>query len=103
MYCYSGTIDNDVNGTDETIGFHTALYNIIDAVNKLRDTSSLHHHCFVVEVMGNHADNLAIYSAIACDSEIVITDKTEYDENKKLLKNLKFVKKSIIKNIRYLL
>ena len=77
-----GTIDNDINGTDETIGFHTALYNIIDAVNKLRDTSSSHHRCFVVEVMGNHADNLAIYSAIACGSEIVITDKTEYDENK---------------------
>ena len=35
-----GTIDNDIHGTDETIGFHTALYNIIDAVNKLRDTSS---------------------------------------------------------------
>lgn len=77
-----GTIDNDINGTDETIGFHTALYNIIDAVNKLRDTSSSHHRCFVVEVMGNHADNLALYSAIACGSEVVITDKTGYDEDK---------------------
>lgn len=47
-----GTIDNDINGTDETIGFHTALYNIVDAVNKLRDTSSSHHRCFVIEVMG---------------------------------------------------
>lgn len=77
-----GTIDNDINGTDETIGFHTALYNIIDAVNKLRDTSSSHHRCFVVEVMGNHADNLAIYAAIACGSEVVISDKTGYDEDK---------------------
>ena len=77
-----GTIDNDINGTDETIGFHTALYNIIDAVNKLRDTSSSHHRCFVVEVMGNHADNLALYSAIARGSEVVITDKTGYDEEK---------------------
>lgn len=77
-----GTIDNDINGTDETIGFHTALYNIIDAVNKLRDTSSSHHRCFVVEVMGNHADNLALYAAIACGSEVVITDKTGYDEEK---------------------
>lgn len=76
-----GTIDNDIHGTDETIGFHTALNNIIDAVNKLRDTSSSHHRCFVVEVMGNHADNLAIYAAIACGSEVVITDKTGYDEN----------------------
>lgn len=77
-----GTIDNDIHGTDETIGFHTALYNIIDAVNKLRDTSSSHHRCFVIEVMGNHADNLAINSAIACGSEIVITDKTDFDETK---------------------
>ena len=70
-----GTIDNDINGTDETIGFHTALYNIIDAVNKLRDTSSSHHRCFVVEVMGNHADNLAIYSAIACGGSPVPEDR----------------------------
>lgn len=77
-----GTIDNDINGTEETIGFHTALFNIIDAVNKLRDTSSSHHRCFVVEVMGNNADSLALYSAIACGSEIVITNKTGYDEDK---------------------
>lgn len=85
-----GTIDNDINGTDETIGFHTALCNIIDAVNKLRDTSSSHHRCFVVEVMGNNADNLALYSAISCGSELVITNKTGYDEEhviKELIKN----------------
>ena len=93
-----GTIDNDINGTDETIGFHTALYNIIDAVNKLRDTSSSHHRCFVVEVMGNHADNLAIYSAIACGSEIVITDKTEYDENK-IIEELKICEEEYHKKL----
>ena len=76
-----GTIDNDINGTDETIGFHTALSNIIDAVNKLRDTSSSHHRCFVIEVMGNNADSLALYSAISCGSELVITQKTGFDED----------------------
>lgn len=76
-----GTIDNDINGTDETIGFHTALSNIIDAVNKLRDTSSSHHRCFVIEVMGNNADSLALYSAISCGSELVITHKTGFDED----------------------
>lgn len=76
-----GTIDNDINGTDETIGFHTALSNIIDAVNKLRDTSSSHHRCFVIEVMGNNADSLALYSAISCGSELVITHKTGYNED----------------------
>lgn len=76
-----GTIDNDINGTDETIGFHTALSNIIDSVNKLRDTSSSHHRCFVIEVMGNNADSLALYSAISCGSELVITHKTGFDED----------------------
>ena len=76
-----GTIDNDINGTDETIGFHTALYNIVDAVNKLRDTSSSHHRCFVIEVMGNHKDSLALYSGIACGSEFIITKNTGYDED----------------------
>lgn len=76
-----GTIDNDINGTDETIGFHTALYNIVDAVNKLRDTSSSHHRCFVIEVMGNHRDSLALYSGIACGSEFIITKNTGYDED----------------------
>ena len=85
-----GTIDNDINGTDETIGFHTALSNIIDAVNKLRDTSSSHHRCFVIEVMGNNADSLALYSAISCGSELVITNKTGYDED--------FVISGMIKN-----
>lgn len=46
----------------------------------MRDTSSSHHRCFVVEVMGNNADSLALYSAIACGSELVITNKTGYDE-----------------------
>lgn len=76
-----GTIDNDINGTDETIGFHTALYNIVDAVNKLRDTSSSHHRCFIVEVMGNHKDSLALYAGIACGSEFIITNRTNYDED----------------------
>lgn len=76
-----GTIDNDINGTDETIGFHTALYNIVDAVNKLRDTSSSHHRCFVIEVMGNNRDSLALYAGIACGSEFIITKNTGYDED----------------------
>jgi len=76
-----GTIDNDINGTDETIGVHTALNNIVDAVNKLRDTSSSHHRCFVIEVMGNNKDSLALYSSIACGSEFIITKNTGYDED----------------------
>lgn len=77
-----GTIDNDINGTDKTIGFYTALYNIVDAVNKLRDTSSSHHRCFIVEVMGRESGQLAVHAGIACGSEMVITRDLRYDDNK---------------------
>lgn len=50
-------------------------------MNKLRDTSSSHHRCFVIEVMGNHKDSLALYSGIACGSEFIITKNTGYDED----------------------
>lgn len=75
-----GTIDNDIAGTEYTIGFDTALTTVVDAVDKLRDTSSSHHRCSVVEVMGNHCGDLAVWSGISCGAEIVITPETGYDE-----------------------
>lgn len=75
-----GTIDNDIPGTDYTIGFDTALNTIVEAVDKLRDTSSSHHRCSVVEVMGNHCGDLAIYAGICCGAEIVVSAETGYDE-----------------------
>lgn len=75
-----GTIDNDIEGTDYTIGFDTALNTIVDCVDKLRDTSNSHHRCSVVEVMGNRCGDLAIYSGISCGAEILITPETGYDE-----------------------
>src|SRR5690554_778426 len=48
-----GTIDNDISSTDYTIGFDTALNTVIEAIDKLRDTSSSHHRCSIIEVMGN--------------------------------------------------
>lgn len=84
-----GTIDNDINGTDKTIGFYTAVFNIVDAVNKLRDTSSSHHRCFVVEVMGNHSGQLALHSGIACGSELVIT-KDRVVDTKKVIEILQY-------------
>ena len=75
-----GTIDNDISGTDFTIGFDTALNTVVECIDKLRDTSSSHHRCSVVEVMGNHCGDLAVYSGISCGAEIVITPETGYDE-----------------------
>ena len=67
-----GTIDNDLNGTDSTIGYDTALNTIMDAVDKLRDTASSHERLFFVEVMGRTAGDLALNGAIATGSEAAI-------------------------------
>ncbi|MFV0255801.1 MAG: 6-phosphofructokinase [Erysipelotrichaceae bacterium] len=75
-----GTIDNDIASTDYTIGFDTALNTIIEAVDKLRDTSSSHHRCSIVEVMGNRCGDLALFSGISSGAEIVINSETGYDE-----------------------
>lgn len=79
-----GTIDNDINGTEKTIGFSTALNTICEAVNKLRDTSYSHHRCFIVEVMGNHCGELALWSAITCGAEVLINQEIGYDEERVL-------------------
>lgn len=88
-----GTIDNDIQGTDYTIGFDTALQTIVDCVDKLRDTSSSHHRCSVVEVMGNHCGDLAVYSGISCGAEIVITPETGFDEEA-ILERLRYLELS---------
>lgn len=74
-----GTIDNDISGTDFTIGFDTALTTIVDAVDKLRDTSSSHRRCSIVEVMGRNCGALAIHAGIAVGAEMVITSETGYN------------------------
>ena len=81
------TIDNDIASTDFTIGFDTALNTIIENVDKLRDTSSSHHRCSVVEVMGNRCGDLALYAGITVGAEVVITKETGFDESE-VLKNL---------------
>lgn len=60
-----GTIDNDIACTDYTIGFHTALNTVVDAIDRLRDTSESHNRCSVVEVMGHGKGDLALYSSVA--------------------------------------
>lgn len=72
-----GTIDNDLGGTDATIGYDTALNTIMEAVDKLRDTASSHERLFFVEVMGNTAGYLALNGAIATGSEAAIIPEME--------------------------
>jgi len=77
-----GTIDNDLYGTDSTIGYDTALNTIVDCVDKIRDTASSHDRIFFVEVMGRDAGFLAQNSAIASGAEaaIIPEDKTDVDQ-----------------------
>ena len=72
-----GTIDNDLWGTDTTIGYDTALNTILDAVDKIRDTATSHERLFFVEVMGRDAGFLALNGAIAAGAEAAIIP--EYD------------------------
>ena len=92
-----GTIDNDIPGTDYTIGFDTALQTCVECVDKLRDTSSSHHRCSIVEVMGNHCGDLALYTAISCGAEMVITPETGYDEVE-VLERLRYLGEAVHKN-----
>ena len=68
-----GTIDNDIASTDYTIGFDTCLNTIIECVDKIRDTTSSHQRCAVIEVMGNHCGDLALFSGIAEGADMIIT------------------------------
>ncbi|MCH5331388.1 MAG: 6-phosphofructokinase [Alistipes sp.] len=82
-----GTIDNDLSGTDATIGYDTALNTIMEAVDKLHDTATSHERLFFVEVMGNTAGYLALNGAIAAGAEAAIIPEmeTEVDQLKQLI------------------
>ena len=71
------TIDNDLYGTDYTIGFDTALNTVVEAIDKIRDTASSHRRIFFVEVMGREAGFVAIHSGIACGAEIIMIPETK--------------------------
>lgn len=84
-----GTIDNDLGGTDATIGYDSALNTIMEAVDKLRDTASSHERLFFVEVMGHTAGYLALNGAIASGAEAAIVPEmeTEVDQLAELINN----------------
>ncbi|TEW50198.1 6-phosphofructokinase [Psychromonas algicola] len=75
-----GTIDNDIAGTDYTIGFMTCLNTIVDAVDRLRDTSSSHNRISIVEIMGRYCGDLTLWAAVAGGSEYVIVPEKGFDE-----------------------
>jgi 6-phosphofructokinase len=74
-----GTIDNDLYGTDYTIGYDTALNTVVDAVDKISDTASAHNRIFFVEVMGRDAGFIALRSGVACGAEAILIPEKEND------------------------
>lgn len=74
-----GTIDNDIPGTDFTIGFDTALNTIIDAIDKIRDTATSHERTFIIEVMGRDAGDLALWSGLAGGAESILIPESPQD------------------------
>jgi len=89
-----GTIDNDLFGTDYTIGFDTALNTVVEAVDKIRDTASSHNRIFFVEVMGREAGFVAINSGIACGAEVIMIP----EEENQIEKARKFLTERATKN-----
>lgn len=74
-----GTIDNDLNGTDFTIGYDTAINTVVEAVDKIRDTAESHDRLFVVEVMGRDSGLIALRSGISTGAEAVLIPELEVD------------------------
>lgn len=78
-----GTIDNDINCSEYTIGYDTCLNTVVEAVDKIRDTATSHNRCSVVEVMGRNAGYIALEAGIACGAEVILMPekKWTFDED----------------------
>lgn len=73
-----GTIDNDIPGTDLTIGFDTAINTVIDAIDKIRDTATSHERTYVIEVMGRNAGDIALWTGLAGGAESILIPEADY-------------------------
>ncbi|MBD7984279.1 6-phosphofructokinase [Sporosarcina sp. Sa2YVA2] len=79
--CVPATIDNDINGTQFTIGFDSALNTVIDAIDKIRDTATSHERTFIIEVMGRDAGDLALWAGLAGGAETILIPEVKFDLN----------------------
>ena len=88
-----GTIDNDINGTDFTIGYDTALNTVVEAIDKIRDTANSHNRLFLVEVMGRDAGDIALNAGIGAGAEEILIPEQDMGRLR-LIESLKKSKKS---------
>ena len=76
------TIDNDMHGTDETIGHDTAVNAVVNAVSRIRDTASSHDRAAIIEVMGRFAGNIALDAGVACGAEYILVPEVPFSREK---------------------
>lgn len=81
-----GTIDNDIDCSEYTVGYDTCLNTVKDAVDKIRDTATSHERCSIIEVMGRHAGYIAIQTSIACGAEVVLIPEEPFDFDEDVLR-----------------
>ncbi|AWX15795.1 6-phosphofructokinase [Mergibacter septicus] len=84
-----GTIDNDVAGTDYTIGYYTALETVVEAIDRLRDTSSSHQRISIVEIMGRYCGDLTLSAAVAGGCEFIVVPEIDFNKEA-LIRKVKF-------------
>ncbi len=77
--CVPATIDNDIKGTEFTIGFDTALNTVIEAIDKIRDTATSHERSFIIEVMGRDAGDLALWAGLAGGAETILIPEEAFE------------------------
>ena len=85
-----GTIDNDIQCSEYTIGFDTAMNTAMDMVDKLRDTAQSHDRCSVVEVMGRRCGDLALQTGIAVGATAILVPEVPFDLDKDVIKRMQF-------------
>jgi len=88
-----GTIDNDIEGTDFTIGYDTALNTVVEAIDKIRDTASSHNRLFLIEVMGRDAGDIALNAGVGAGAEEILIPEEDLGRER-LLEKLAASKKS---------
>ncbi len=94
-----GTIDNDLVGTDFTIGYDTALNTVVEAVDKVRDTADSHDRLFIIEVMGKDAGFIALRSGIGCGAEAILVPESDHYSKHLISKLLDAKKRKKLSNI----
>ncbi|AJQ27954.1 6-phosphofructokinase [Pelosinus fermentans] len=94
-----GTIDNDLAYTDYTIGFDTAVNTVLDSISKIRDTSMSHEKVTIIEVMGRHCGDIALYAGLAGGAESILVPEEQYEVKKICEKMLQGRKRGKAHNI----